>query len=150
MVFISRVSPILDQQLLTGCDCLESLLHFCDHKFDMRWRASPEDQAVSRVFEARFNRLIFQLCKDSVDGHAWKVRRGELLLLLDTSGATMSFITSLNLSLRLVRHCSRSRVGLFSQHCRGKLRSSHHMDYLTQWVLHQKDLRTCRKQPWSS
>jgi hypothetical protein len=90
---------------------------------------------MSWILESRFNRLVFQLCEDSVDGHTWKVWRGELLLLLCASVGTMGFIASLNLdlySIRAVTFVKSDASDMSLQSCRGMLQSDHHMGYLIQ------------------
>jgi hypothetical protein len=132
---------------LTGCDCLQSLLHFCNNSLYRMWRTSPEHQAMSRILEAGFNRLVFQLCENGIDCYACKVWRGELLLLLCTSIATMSFIASLNFDLYPIRPGSFVKSDMSLQSCRGMLQLDRRMDCLIQWVLRQKDLQMCRMQP---
>ena len=102
---------------------------------------------MSWILESWLNRLIFQLCENSVDGYACKVRRGEFLLLLYASVATVSLIASLNLDLCRIRSGSIVEFDMGLQSCRGMLQSDRRTDYLIQWVLRQKGLRTCRKQP---
>jgi hypothetical protein len=102
---------------------------------------------MSRILESRFNGLIFQLCENSVDSYAGKVWRGEFLLLLCTSVATMGFIASLDLDLYPIRPGSIVEFDVSLQNYCGMLRSDRRMDYLIQWVLHQKGRQRCRKQP---
>jgi hypothetical protein len=106
---------------------------------------------MSWIIESGFNCLVFQLCEDSVDSYTWKVGRGELLLLLCTSIATMSFIAGLDLDLYFIRSgilekCDLSDMSLRSY--RGMLQSDRHKGYLIQWALRRKDLRRCKKPPF--
>jgi hypothetical protein len=137
----------LHRMALTGRDSLESLLHFRNNSFYLRWRTSPEHKAMSRILEARFDRLVFQLCKNSVDSYTCKVWRGELLLLLYTSIATMGFIASLDFGLYPIRPRSIKKSDMSLQDYRGMLQLDRRMDCLIQWVLRQKDLQRCRKRP---
>jgi hypothetical protein len=137
----------LHRMVFTGCGCLESLLHFCDNSLYLRWRTSPKDKAMSWVLETGFDRLVFQLCEDSIDGYTRKVWRGELFLLLCTSIATMGLIASLDFNLYPIRPGSIVKSDMSLQSCRGMLQSDRRMGCLTQWVSRQKDLQTCRKQP---
>lgn len=59
--------------MLTGEDCLESFLHFCNDSLYMWRRTSPKHKAVSWVLEAWFDGLIFQLCEDGIDSDTCKV-----------------------------------------------------------------------------
>jgi hypothetical protein len=120
----------LHRMVFTGCDCLESLLHFCNNSLYLRWRTSPEHKAMSRILEARFNRLVFHLCKDSIDGYACKVWGGELLLLLCTSIAAMCFIASLDFDLCPIRLGSILRSDMSLQSYRGMLQSDRRMGCL--------------------
>lgn len=137
----------LHQTVLTRCDCLESLLHFCNDSLDLWWRTGPEYKAMSRILETRFNGLVFQLSENGIDGYTGKVWRGELLLLLCSSIATMGLIASLNLYLFPIRLGSIVGFDVSLQIYRGMLQSDRRMGCLIQWVLHQKGPRRCRKQP---
>jgi hypothetical protein len=103
---------------------------------------------MPRILEPRFDRLILQLCKDSVDCYTRKVWRGEFLLLLYTSVTAMGFIASLDFDLYSIRSGSFVKSDVSLQDYRGMLRSDRRTDYLTQWVLRQKGLQMCRKQPY--
>jgi hypothetical protein len=118
--------------VLTGCDCLESLLHFCDNSFYLRWGTSPEHKAMSWILKAGFNRLIFQLCEDIIDRYTCKVWRGELLLLLCTSITAMGLIASLDFDLYSIRPGSIVESDMSLQSYRGMLRLDRRMGCLIQ------------------
>lgn len=129
-LWLAGQSDDLCRAVLTRCNCLEFLLHFCDNSFDLWWRSSPEHKAMSRILETRFNRLVFQLCEDSIDSYTCKVGRGELLLLLCTPIATMGLVTSLDLGLYMIRPDSKEESIKSLQSYRGMLRSDRCMGCL--------------------
>jgi len=102
---------------------------------------------MSRILESRFDRLVFQLCENGIDGHTCKVWRGEFLLLLCASVATVSFIASLNFDLYRIRFGRIVDLDMDLQSYRGMLQSDRRTGCLIQWVSRQKGLQMCRKQP---
>jgi hypothetical protein len=85
---------------LTGCNGEQLLLHPLNQVLDLLCWPSPEDEAMTRVYETRFNRGIGQSQQYRVYADTGEVFIEHLCFLLSISRSSMQSVLLLNLCLR--------------------------------------------------